>query len=61
MSSYGYWDLAGGVPALTYSADHRVHPEASLQPFRSRATRRHWVMVGNERIQAGGGPKPVRW
>jgi hypothetical protein len=51
MSSYGHGDLAGDVPALTYSADHRVHSEASWQPFMSRATRRHWVMAGNQRIQ----------
>lgn len=52
MSRFGHWVLEGGLPAFAYTADQDALPEAEWDPLVAPRTRRHWVAIGNRRIQA---------
>lgn len=51
MSDYGRWTEEHDLPAFRYDADHTSLPQAEWDPLVSPRTRRHWVAVGNRRIQ----------
>src|SRR4051812_23473025 len=59
MSPYGRWTEQHDLPAFLYVADHTALPEAEWDPLVDEPTRRHWVALGNRRIQLvvdnGGG------
>lgn len=50
--AYGSWTLIESVPAFEYTADHEAHPGAEWDTLLDGVTRRHWVGVGNRRLQA---------
>lgn len=51
LSHFGDWIIEDGLPAFLYTCDHATDP-AALWDTRSQGdTRRHWVGLGNRRIQ----------
>jgi len=52
MSRFGHWSTEAGLPVFVYDADQEVIPEAEWDPVVAPKTRRHWVAIGNRRIQA---------
>jgi hypothetical protein len=52
MSTYGRWITDDGLPAFLYDADHTTIDAAEYNPFIAPATRRHFVAIGNRRLQA---------
>ncbi|MEY2426213.1 MAG: cellobiose phosphorylase, partial [Actinomycetota bacterium] len=52
MSTYGKWIDDHGVPAFSYGADHTAIDAAEWDPRTAPLTRRHFVALGNRRIQA---------
>lgn len=51
MSTYGQWTEENDLPAFVYDADHTSLPQAEWDPLIGDRTRRHWVALGNRRIQ----------
>ena len=54
MSRFGRWEERYGLPAFAYTADQHALPEAEWDTLLSGSTRRHWLGVGNRRIQLFG-------
>lgn len=52
MSTYGRWTEENGLPAFAYEADHHAIAAAEWDTQISGKTRRHWLGIGNRRIQA---------
>jgi hypothetical protein len=52
MSRYGEWVEEAGLPVFSYRGDPRSMPEAEWDPVVTPPTRRHFVAIGNRRIQA---------
>ena len=52
VSSFGHWVEEAGLPAFVYDADQHALAAAEWDPLVGTKTRRHWVAVGNRRIQA---------
>lgn len=52
MSEYGAWTTIAGLPAFAYSRDHLSFPGAVWDTRNVGKTHRHWVGIGNRRIQA---------
>jgi glycosyl hydrolase family 36 len=52
MSSYGRWITDEGLPAFLYDADHTTVDGATYDPVITPPTDRHFVALGNRRIQA---------
>lgn len=52
MSTYGKWIDDHGLPAFSYDADQTVIAAAEWDPLTAPRTRRHFVAIGNRRIQA---------
>jgi len=52
MSHFGHWSTEADLPVFVYDADQSAIPEAEWDPITAPKTRRHWVAIGNHRIQA---------
>ena len=52
MSAYGKWTEVDGLPAFVYQADQFALPQAEWDTLFAGRTRRHWLGIGNRRIQA---------
>jgi len=51
ISHFGDWTFEGGLPAFTYLCDQAHDPRALWNTRSQGETRRHWVGLGNRRIQ----------
>ena len=51
-SRFGHWSTEADLPVFVYDADQSAIPEAEWDPILAPKTRRHWVAIGNQRIQA---------
>ena len=52
MSHFGHWSTEADLPVFVYDAEQSAIPEAEWDPITAPKTRRHWVAIGNHRIQA---------
>lgn len=52
MSAFGGWAELGGLPVFRYGADPRLDPTTEWDPITVPPTRRHFVAIGNRRLQA---------
>lgn len=51
MSTYGSWAQEHDLPVFDYVADQRNLPEAEWDPIVGAPTRRHFLALGNRRLQ----------
>lgn len=51
MSAFGHWHSEDDLPVFIYDVDHRTVPQAEWEPRRGCMSRRHWVALGNRRLQ----------
>ena len=52
MSRFGRWTEEAGLPVFAYDADPESTPEALWDPVVAPPTHRHWVVIGNKRVNA---------